>query len=72
MQENADIFDFTLSDDEVNVHLATLDTGASLFFDHRDPVMVKWLNGGRSRNGAVTPGISWFLTVSTLRARKRA
>lgn len=23
--------------------IATLDTGASLFFDHRDPAMVKWL-----------------------------
>lgn len=23
---------------------ATLDTGASLFFDHRDPAMVTWLN----------------------------
>jgi diketogulonate reductase-like aldo/keto reductase len=23
---------------------ATLDTGASLFFDHRDPAMVKWLS----------------------------
>lgn len=27
--------------------IATLDTGASLFFDHRDPAMVGWLNGRR-------------------------
>jgi 2,5-diketo-D-gluconate reductase A len=25
--------------------IAALDTGASLFFDHRDPAMVSWLNG---------------------------
>jgi 2,5-diketo-D-gluconate reductase A len=25
--------------------IAELDTGASLFFDHRDPGMVSWLNG---------------------------
>ena len=43
MKENADIFDFTLTDDEM-ARIATLDTGASLFFDHRDPAMVKWLN----------------------------
>ncbi len=24
--------------------IATLDTGTSLFFDHRDPAMVTWLN----------------------------
>ena len=24
--------------------IAALDTGASLFFDHRDPAMVTWLN----------------------------
>jgi len=24
-----------------------LDTGASLFFDHRDPAMVTWLDGRR-------------------------
>lgn len=45
-EENADIFDFTLTDDEM-ARIATLDTGASLFFDHRDPVMVKWLNERR-------------------------
>jgi 2,5-diketo-D-gluconate reductase A len=25
--------------------IATLDTGARLFFDHRDPAMVSWLGG---------------------------
>jgi len=24
--------------------IATLDTRASIFFDHRDPAMVSWLN----------------------------
>jgi 2,5-diketo-D-gluconate reductase A len=25
--------------------IATMDTGSSFFFDHRDPAMVSWLNG---------------------------
>ncbi|WP_032092846.1 aldo/keto reductase [Necropsobacter rosorum] len=40
--ENADIFDFTLSDKQL-AKIATLDQGQSLFFSHRDPAMVKWL-----------------------------
>jgi diketogulonate reductase-like aldo/keto reductase len=40
--ENIDIFDFSLSADEME-SIKTLDTGKSLFFDHRDPDMVKWL-----------------------------
>jgi 2,5-diketo-D-gluconate reductase A len=43
MAENLDIFDFQLTDDEMS-QIATLDTGTSLFFDHRDPAMVSWLN----------------------------
>lgn len=46
MEENFDVFDFTLNDDEM-ARIATLDTGASLFFDHRDPAMVSWLNSRR-------------------------
>lgn len=42
MAENFDIFDFTLTDDQMN-QIASLDTGSSLFFDHRDPAMVTWL-----------------------------
>ncbi len=38
MRENLDIFDFELTDDEMS-RIAALDTGASLFFDHRDPAM---------------------------------
>ena len=41
-----DVLDFTLTDDEI-ARIATLDTGASLFFDHRDPAMVSWLNSRR-------------------------
>ena len=44
MAENFDIFDFELTDDQMK-QIATIDTGASLFFDHRDPAMVAWLNG---------------------------
>ena len=40
--ENFDIFDFQLSDEDMAA-IATLDTGSSLFFDHRDPAMVKML-----------------------------
>ena len=35
-----------LTDEQMN-RIAALDTGASLFFDHRDPAMVSWL--GRRR-----------------------
>lgn len=43
MAENFDIFDFKLSDKEMEM-ITTLDTNKSLFFDHRDPEMVKWLS----------------------------
>ena len=46
MEQNLDVFDFTLTDDEMS-RIATMDTGASLFFDHRDPAMVSWLNSRR-------------------------
>lgn len=43
MAENINIFDFELSNEDVTA-IQTLDTNASLFFDHRDPNMVKWLS----------------------------
>lgn len=42
MEENFDIFDFQLSNEEMEM-IKTLDTSTSSFFDHRDPAMVKWL-----------------------------
>lgn len=42
MEENFNSLDFTLSADDMET-IKTLDTNASLFFDHRDPAMVKWL-----------------------------
>ncbi|MFC7265755.1 aldo/keto reductase [Streptomyces lutosisoli] len=39
MKENIDVFDFELTDDQM-ASIATLDTGGSLFFDHRDPAAV--------------------------------
>ena len=42
MAENIDVFDFELTDDQMAA-IAALDTGASLFFDHRDPAMVSRL-----------------------------
>jgi 2,5-diketo-D-gluconate reductase A len=42
MVENFDIFDFTLADEDMEA-IKKMDTEKSLFFDHRDPVMVKKL-----------------------------
>jgi len=39
MAENFDVFHFQLTDEEMG-RIAALDTGASLFFDHRDPEVV--------------------------------
>jgi diketogulonate reductase-like aldo/keto reductase len=42
MVENLNALDFELSADDMG-SVATLDTGTSSFFDHRDPEKVKWL-----------------------------
>ena len=42
MEENFNSLDFTLSGEDLEA-IATLDQKTSLFFDHRDPAMVKWL-----------------------------
>lgn len=47
MAENFDVFDFTLSDDEM-ARIAALDTGATYFIDHRDPAVVRQMNGLRT------------------------
>jgi len=49
MEENFAIFDFELSTEDMEA-IKTLDTNATLFFDHRDPNMVKWL-GERKLDG---------------------
>ena len=43
MVENFNSLDFELSQEDMEI-IQTLDTNASLFFDHRDPNMVKWLS----------------------------
>lgn len=43
MAENFTIFDFKLTEEDMKT-IQTLDTESSLFFDHRDPNMVKWLS----------------------------
>lgn len=49
MAENFNIFDFSLSAEDMEA-IKALDTKASQFFDHRDPAMVKWL--GEMKVGA--------------------
>ena len=46
MTENLDVFDFELTDEQMS-RIATLDTGASVFFDHRDPEWVSRLGNVR-------------------------
>jgi 2,5-diketo-D-gluconate reductase A len=46
MAENFDVFDFELTGEEMT-RIAGMDTGASLFFDHRDPAMVSLLGNVR-------------------------
>jgi diketogulonate reductase-like aldo/keto reductase len=43
MEENFNIFDFELSTEDMK-NIESLDTNKSLFFDHRNPVMVKSLS----------------------------
>lgn len=43
MKENFDVFTFELSEAEMQT-ITTLDNKTSLFFDHRDPNMVKWIS----------------------------
>lgn len=44
MEQNFDVFDFTLSQRDMDA-IAALDTGVSSFFDHRDPAVVEMLAG---------------------------
>jgi 2,5-diketo-D-gluconate reductase A len=46
MRENFDVFDFELSTEEMG-RIAGLDTGASLFLDHRDPKVVSQLGNSQ-------------------------
>jgi diketogulonate reductase-like aldo/keto reductase len=46
IEENFNIFDFQLSQEDMDT-IATLDQKVSLFFDHRDPVMVKLIGQTR-------------------------
>ena len=49
MKENFDIFTFELSETEMQT-IQTLDNKTSLFFDHRDPNMVKWISERKLNN----------------------
>jgi 2,5-diketo-D-gluconate reductase A len=41
--ENFNIFDFRLSDEDIR-SIQTLDTKQSMYFNHRDPAIVKWMS----------------------------
>lgn len=41
MQQNFDLFDFTLSTEDMAA-IEVLDNGESLFFSHYDPKTVEW------------------------------
>jgi len=43
MQENLAVFDFELSNDDMQT-IAQLETATSSFFSHRDPAIVKWMS----------------------------
>lgn len=44
MEENINVFDFKLTDDDMNI-MNSLDKGESQFFDHRDPVTIEQIFG---------------------------
>lgn len=44
MEENFAVFDFQMDKSDME-QIATLDTGKSCFFDHRDPTVVENLAG---------------------------
>lgn len=44
IEENFNVFDFQLLEEDMDV-IQTLDQKESLFFDHRDPDIIKWLAG---------------------------
>ncbi|WP_340309685.1 hypothetical protein [Mesosutterella faecium] len=41
MRENLDVFGFELTEADMD-SIGRLDTGRSVFFDHRDPETVEW------------------------------
>lgn len=43
MAENFDVFDFTLTEEDMD-EIRKLDKSSSLFFDHADPEMVEWFD----------------------------
>lgn len=47
IEEDFNVFDFQLSSEDMEA-IATLDQKVSLFFDHRDPAMVKWLGESKA------------------------
>ena len=42
MEQNFDVFDFTLDDEDLKL-IASLDTGKSCFFSHQDPAIIEML-----------------------------
>ena len=55
MAQNFDVFDFTLSDEDMQA-ICSLDLGYSLFFSHYDPAIVKWFAQYTKGNGQAGKG----------------
>jgi len=49
IKDNFNVFDFELTNEDIE-KISTLDTKKSVFFDHRDPEMVKWLGNIKVEN----------------------
>lgn len=46
MAENFNVFDFELEAEDMEI-IKTLETKSSLFFDHRNPEIIKWMASRR-------------------------
>lgn len=62
MKENIDVFDFTLTEDEMN-EISKLDKAKSSFFSHTDPNMVEWFSHmvqeRKNKNNAENESKNW-------------
>ena len=62
MEENFNVFDFSLSEEDMAV-IAALDRNESSFFSHQDPAMVEWfvqmLEGRKQQKDSTKETKNW-------------